>query len=54
MLNLDATAHPHWAVSTRVPLTLHPSVDEHTALGHCHYLITRGRLRWVERTEHTE
>ena len=51
MLNLDSEHHPHWRVGSKAPLTLSPSVDEISEVGHCHYFIRDGRVRWVERTE---
>jgi len=28
-----------------------PSIDEHSAAGHCHYIIKDGLIRWVGRRE---
>jgi hypothetical protein len=51
LLNLDASTHPVWRVRSRSPLTLTPSVDEHSSVGHCHYTITSGVVMWVERPQ---
>lgn len=52
MLNLDPGTRPRWHVTETYPLTLSPSVDEHSTVGHCHYVIREGRVHWIERTEH--
>ena len=53
MLNLDRSIRPAWRVNgdLHTPLTITPSIDEHSAYGHCHYWITRGTVRWVERKD---
>jgi hypothetical protein len=51
MLNLDPGHTPRWRVSATTPLTLHPSVDERSPVGHCHYVVREGRVRWIERTD---
>jgi hypothetical protein len=52
MLNLDPSHTPRWRVSATYPLTLQPSVDERSAVGHCHYVVHEGRVRWIDRTDH--
>lgn len=52
MLNLDPGNRPRWKVGSAYPLTLHPSVDERSAVGHCHYVVRQGRVHWIERTDH--
>ncbi len=47
MLNLDQRAWPVWTVHESAPLTLVPSVDEKTEHGRCHYVIKKGKIRWV-------
>lgn len=49
MLNLDESHYPRWRITTEYPMTLAPSVDEHSAAGHCHYIVRDGRIRWVQR-----
>ena len=51
MLNLDAGHRPRWQISQSTPLTLHPSVDEHSHVGHCHYVVREGRVRWIEKAD---
>jgi hypothetical protein len=51
MVNLDPGNRPLWQVKTVLPLTLSPSVDEHSDVGRCHYLVREGRVVWVERNE---
>lgn len=47
MLNLDRRAWPAWTINEPAPLTLVPSVDERTGYGRCHYIIKKGKIRWV-------
>lgn len=47
MLNLDKRRRPSWALAERRPLTIRPSVDDHTAERRCHFLVREGRVRWV-------
>ena len=49
MLNLDTTHHPRWQLVAETPMTVAPSVDEHSSAGHCHYIVRNGRIHWVER-----
>ncbi|WP_366513399.1 DUF6527 family protein [Herbiconiux sp.] len=49
MLNLDVDHSPRWRITTRMPLTLFPSVDERSRAGRCHYIIKDGHIQWVER-----
>lgn len=49
MLNLDGSHYPRWRITNDYPITLIPSVDEHSNAGHCHYIVRDGRIRWVER-----
>lgn len=51
MLNLDVGHTPRWRTSNDVPLTLHPSVDERSPVGHCHYVVREGRVRWIEKAD---
>ncbi|GAA0352654.1 DUF6527 family protein [Micropruina glycogenica] len=52
MLNLDRGNRPLWRIADRYPLTLYPSVDERSSVGHCHYVVRDGYVRWIERTDH--
>jgi hypothetical protein len=47
VINLDRHNYPSWTVLTAAPLTLTPSVDETRRMRRCHYVIRRGRVRWV-------
>ena len=51
MLNLDRDHRPRWQITSNYPLTLRPSVDEHSSVGHCHYVVREGRVHWIERTD---
>lgn len=51
MLNLDTENRPRWRIDNDFPLTLHPSVDERSHVGHCHYILRNGRVRWIDRTD---
>ena len=50
MVNLDPDNRPRWCLISLAPLTLNPSVDEHSEVGRCHYIVRDGRVIWVERT----
>ena len=47
MLNLDNSRYPVWSVTSRKPLTIHPSVDDLSVGRQCHFFIRRGRIRWA-------
>lgn len=51
MLNLDPAHRPQWRIDQAYPLTLSPSVDERSLVGHCHYVVRKGRVTWIERTD---
>jgi hypothetical protein len=51
MLNLDSENCPCWRIDNDYPLNLHPSVDERSRVGHCHYTLRNGRVRWIDRTD---
>lgn len=51
MLNLDPGNRPRWSIIDRYPLTLRPSVDERSPVGHCHYVVRKGLVYWIERTD---
>lgn len=38
---------PRWSVQTREPATIMPSIDIRHEGHRCHYLVRRGRIRWV-------
>ena len=50
MLNTDPENFPTWRILQTTPLTLSPSVNEKSHVGHCHYILRDGRVQWVERT----
>ena len=47
MVNLDRSRLPVWTIDSVNPLTLRPSIDDTTQARQCHFLIRRGRIRWV-------
>jgi hypothetical protein len=47
MLNADRSRWPRWTIKKNRHLTLAPSIDETRGSTRCHYLIQRGRVRWV-------
>lgn len=47
MLNADSRRRPFWRIKDARQLTLAPSVDETRGSTRCHYVIQRGRIRWV-------
>ena len=47
MVNLDRSRLPVWTIDSVKPLTLRPSIDDITQARQCHFLIRRGRIRWV-------
>ena len=54
MVNLDPGNFPRWRLISRIPLTLTPSIDERSHVGHCHYVVGNGKIHWIERTDHDE
>ena len=48
MLNLDPERYPWWQALNLNPLTVLPSVDDHSNSSRCHYLIYGGRVVWAE------
>lgn len=47
MLNIDRRRRPAWSVDQAKPLTLSPSVYDHTIDNLCHYFIKQGHVQWV-------
>lgn len=50
LLNLDAARHPFWTLrlsKITKALSLHPSVDYHDDGRTCHYIVSKGRIKWV-------
>ena len=46
MVNLDRARRPFWRIDSRRPLSIHPSIDDITAEGRCHFVIRHGKLSW--------
>lgn len=46
MVNLDQGRRPFW-VLREIPLTLTPSIDDRVDGRRCHFMMTRGRVRWA-------
>lgn len=40
-------SRPRWKIQHRKPLTICPSIDLRHQGHRCHYLVRRGRIRWV-------
>lgn len=51
LLNLSPRRKPRWSVQSQSPLSLIPSVDEFSNGERCHYVVHRGKVRWVERRQ---
>jgi hypothetical protein len=49
MLNLDPRRRPIWRITQTQPLTVRPSVDDHTSERRCHFFVREGRINWVPR-----
>lgn len=47
ILSLDEGRHPRWEVRHADPLTIWPSVDDRTDGRRCHFVLRRGKVRWV-------
>ena len=47
MLNLDPERYPWWQTLALDPLTIQPSVDDHSNSSRCHYFIHGGRVVWT-------
>lgn len=48
LLNGDPARAPQWRVLQIDPLSLHPSIDFDDGQSHCHFIITRGHVWWVD------
>jgi hypothetical protein len=49
MVNISQARKPTWKVLTSTPLSVIPSVDERTRERHCHYIVRRGHIDWVQK-----
>ena len=47
MLNLNVSRDPSWEITGSHPMSIRPSVDVTSRTGRCHFLLRRGRIRWV-------
>jgi len=47
MVNLDPARRPTWALQSASPLTLSPSIDDHSGARRCHFFVKQGRIRWA-------
>lgn len=47
IVNLDSGRRPVWRIETLEPLSIRPSIDDHTPDRRCHFTIARGRIRWA-------
>ena len=47
MVNLDSARHPYWRVDSLKPLSIRPSIDDITPERRCHFIVRRGKIRWV-------
>jgi hypothetical protein len=46
MLNLDWHRKPAWTLRSQRPLSIRPSIDDHS-VARCHFFIRDGRVRWA-------
>lgn len=47
LLNLNPARDPRWSVRETSPLTIWPSIDDHSLPTGCHYFIHSGRIVWA-------
>jgi len=47
LLNLDRQRFPFWTLLNPDRLTLTPSVDYRDDRQRCHYIMSKGRIRWA-------
>ncbi len=47
MVNLDKSRKPYWSLLSNKPLTISPSIDDHTIDNRCHYFVRNGRIKWA-------
>ena len=51
LINLNSKRYPRWEIRSKARLSLWPSID---AVGHgrrCHFVLNKGRVRWVGREQ---
>lgn len=51
MVTLDRAHYPHWTILDEKKLSVSPSIDYRSPGRHCHYLISRGKIVWVNEKE---
>lgn len=51
MVALDPAHRPHWTIVKENKLSIYPSVDYQTSDRRCHYLVTNGKITWVNDRE---
>lgn len=47
LVNLNSRQHPHWQLDSGPRLSLRPSIDSITGDRRCHFVMEKGRVRWV-------
>jgi hypothetical protein len=47
LLNLDQSRWPYWLATVKKPLTILPSIDYRDNAKRCHYVIRKGKVKWI-------
>ena len=47
LVNLDTNRRPYWRITSRKPLSIHPSIDNITPDRRCHFTIRAGKIAWA-------
>ena len=50
MVNLDSSRFPSWKIESLNPLSLRPSIHNITPEVSCHFVLSGGRIRWIQHT----
>lgn len=51
LVNLDASRYPHWKISSQPRLSLWPSIDSVAQGRRCHFVLSKGTIRWARDTQ---
>ena len=47
LVNLNSRRHPRWQLDSGPDLSLRPSIDSITRDRRCHFVMEKGRVRWI-------
>ena len=53
-VNLDDRRRPYWNISAKPRLSLRPSIDSIAHGRRCHFILSKGTIRWVHDTRRSQ